>query len=397
MKIKAICLILTALVTVLSLVACGKAGGSKNDTESDTKNANPTYIDGGHTLYVRDENSGEHMTATFKKAGSDEVYEVDMEQVGSGEGYTEFSCSADAAAYDRVVLSGDNSGAELAFNEYVDGWTLNQYHYMPYCHDSKSAEPQYERQQFDYDGRIKDVLIWTPEDYDASSKDKYAVIYMTDAQNLFKYDATATGSWAVAESALAMAKKGGQKCIIVGIENADGWRDDELTPNIGEVLDPAFDDGHGKYFSDFVVDTVMPYINEHYNVYTDREHTHICGSSSGGIESFYIAMEHPDKFASVGALSPAFLLFDDATWVKYLGEKDFSKNTPFIYLYCGNGASDSLEQSLYTGTVSMPDTLQKIGYPEDKVVLKLSENAIHNEMYWRAVFPDYLKYAFPQA
>ena len=219
---------------------------------------------------------------------------------------------------------------------------------------------------------------------------------MTDGQNLFDRSATSTGSWGVAESVLSMAQNGGEKCIIVGIENADGWRDNELTPDIGNVTEDSYKDGHGAYFADFVVDTVMPYINEHYNVYTDREHTHVCGSSSGGIESFYIAMAHPDKFASVGALSPAFLLFDDATWVDWLSKQDYSQNAPFVYLYCGKASSDQLEQALYAGTVTMPDNLKKINYPEDKIVTKLYDDGIHNEMYWRAVFPDYLKYAFPK-
>ena len=45
----------------------------------------------------------------------------------------------------------------------------------------------------------------------------------------------------------------------------------------------------------------------------------------------------------------------------------------------------------------MPNNLKACGYPDDKVVIKLYENGVHNEMYWRAVFPDYLKYAFPKA
>ena len=58
----------------------------------------------------------------------------------------------------------------------------------------------------------------------------------------------------------------------------------------------------------------MKYINKNYNTYTDKEHTAICGSSSGGLEAFYIGMEHSDKFSSIGALSPAFLLFNENTW-----------------------------------------------------------------------------------
>lgn len=402
MKIKILCLLLTFTVFAISLAACGKASDSKKADETTDENAKVEIVDaaeveGGHTLYVRDRSAHDSIIATFKSTVGDRVLKVRMEQLDPGDGYTEFSCHADPAVYDRVILTaGDAASEELAFNEYVDGWELNQYHYMPYLHGSELPEPQYKRVSFPYENRTKGVQIWTPDDYDANAAEKYAVIYMTDAQNLYKHDATATGSWAVAESALSCMANSDHKFIIVGMENDDGWRDDELTPNIGEATEENYKDGHGEYFADFVVDTVMPYINENYNVYTDREHTSVCGSSSGGIESFYIAMEHPDKFGSVGALSPAFGLFDDATWGDYLVEKDYSENAPFIYLYCGNSPSDSLEQSLCVGTQTMPDNLHTINYPADKVITKIYPSGLHNEMFWRAVFPDYLKYAFPK-
>ena len=343
MKRRIICLILSAIILCLPLCACGGSSGAAN-------------------FRVRDMFSREEMTATFKSTDSGKTLEVKMDKSkdkADGD-FTEFTCYADPAEYDRVILSSGNAEtAELAFNGYVSGWELNSSRFYPYSKD----EPKFKRVTFDYQERTKDVLIWTPEDYDAASADKYSVIYMTDGQNLFVRSATSTGSWGVAESALSMADNGGEKCIIVGIENADGHRDDELTPNIGDVLSKDYEDGHGKYFSDFVVNTVMPYVNENYNVYADREHTHVCGSSSGGIESFYIAMEHPDKFASVGALSPAFLLFSDETWVKYLSEKDFSAGYPTVYIYSGNSSSDNLESMICTQSKTMPGNLSKIKYP----------------------------------
>ena len=382
---KALCILLCAVLAALALVACGgKQGGNT-----------------GHIIYVLDEKNSDSVKATFLSTDSDETLEVEMTKQETTDKGTMFAAQADTAKFDRVKFTrGDKATEQLSFNDYVQGWVLDSRHFYPF--DSGYPEPEYKRVSFDYENRKKDILIWTPDNYDPKSTEKYSVIYMTDGQNLFKREATTYGSWAAAESVRAMMVDSNNPCIIVGIENADGWRDNELTPDIGEVQsdssadNSSYRDGHGKYFSDFVVETVMPYINENYNVYTDREHTHVCGSSSGGIECFYIAMEHPDLFASVGALSPAFLLYSDNTWVDYLSKKDFSKNAPFIYLYCGNASADDLEQMLYAGTVTMPDNLKKIGYPEDKYVMKLYDDGLHNERYWRAVFPDYLKYAFPK-
>ena len=370
--------ILCVILTVLLFTACGK-------TDDNTPN-----------FLVTDAASRKEMTATFRNTDSGDTLEIKMNKdKTSNESSSVFTCPADPAKFDRVTVNADGTESiELAYNDYVKAWDLSTGKPYP---GTEVTEPKYDRVTFDYEDRKKDVLIWKPEDYNASSADKYSVIYMTDGQNLFDRKATSTGSWGVAESVTAMMANGGQKCIIVGVENGATWRDEELTPDIGKVTQESYEGGKGKYFSDFVIDTVMPYINKAYNVYTDREHTHIAGSSSGGIESFYIAMEHPDRFASVGALSPAFLLYTDDTWVDYLNKKDFSKNAPLIFLYCGNSSGDQLEQALCTGTKTMPNNLKACNYPEDKVIIKLYDNGVHNEMYWRAVFPDYLKYAFPKA
>lgn len=372
---RAICILLCVLTAVTALAACG-------GTEKGTK------------ILVIDEFSRDSMTASFKDTDSGETMQAEMKKSGTGAEHTEFVCGGDPDKYDRLVLtSGGDSTIELSYNYYTDGWVLGSGRF--YLYGTGYGEPTFKRVSFDYENRTKDVLIWVPESYRADSAEKYSVIYMTDGQNLFSRSATSTGSWGVAESVCGMMAQGEEQCIIVGIENADSWRDSELTPNIGEVTEDSYKNGKGEYFSDFVVDTVMPYINENYNVYTDREHTHIAGSSSGGIESFYIAMEHPDKFASVGALSPAFVLFSDETWTEYLGGKDFSAGYPTVYLYCGDSSADMLEQTLCVNTRTMPGNLRKIGYPEDKITVKIYDDGMHNEMYWRAVFPDYLKYAFP--
>lgn len=376
MKIRMISLTLCA-VLALALAACGTAGD-------------------GHTVYLRDTYGHDAMTAEFYSTTSDDTLTTEMQKVGEEGDSIVYRCAADPETYDRVVFTyDDTSTEELSFNRYVSGWELDSYRFYPFTYGTEDTDPVYKRQSFPYENRTKDILIWVPDDYDPTAEDKYSVLYMTDGQNLFQRTATSTGSWAVAESAQAMMSQSDNRLIIVGIENADGFRDSELTPDIGTVLAEDYEDGRGAYFCDFVVDTVMPYIEENYNVYTDREHTGICGSSSGGIESFYIAMEHPERFGTVGALSPAFMLYSDKTWEKYLSGRDFSAGYPFVYIYNGAASSDILERSLLPGAQIMPRTLKSVGYPEDKVALKVYDNGLHNEMYWRAVFPDYLKYMFP--
>ncbi len=63
-----------------------------------------------------------------------------------------------------------------------------------------------------------------------------------------------------------------------------------------------------------------------------------------------------------------------------------------MYIY--NGGADELEKFLLIGAKSMPENLEKINYPKDKITFKYYEKGMHNEAYWRAVFPEFLKLMF---
>ena len=387
-----ICLLLTVLFVVSTCAACSDSGKS---ADSETTAAEKNYGDEstGKPLYIRADKGLDDVTATFSSVAGDQTQTLDMKAAQEEEKTSVYVCYADPETFDRVTVTiGGRDSEQLAFNNYTSGWELSPGREVPFTYGKKNEAPKTDRKEFPYQDRNKGVLIWTPEDYDAKSAEKYSVIYMTDGHNLFDPNMTTYGCWAVAESIEAMMHNSKNKTIVVGLENMDGWRDDELTPNLGEPTDPNYEDGHGAYFCDFLMTTVVPYIEKNYNVYTDRDHTAICGSSSGGIESFYIAMEHPEKFGAVGAFSPAFSLFDDATWDKYLSKKDFSAGYPRVYLYCGGGAD--LESALLPGMKTMPSHLEKIGYPMQNIFSTVYDKGLHNELYWRIVFPDFLKFVF---
>ena len=62
-----------------------------------------------------------------------------------------------------------------------------------------------------------------------------------------------------------------------------------------------------KAFDNFINDLqqcLMPYIEENYSVYTDRENTAIAGLSLGGRESIYIGRTLYEEFAYIGSFSP---------------------------------------------------------------------------------------------
>ncbi len=251
------------------------------------------------------------------------------------------------------------------------------------------------------DGYKKPIYIKTPAGYDATDTSKrYKVIYLLDGQNQFTDMAsTATfGIWATDKITTSIQHNGGEGIILVGIDNCRN-RDNELTPDIGNIVhseytSSAFDNGSGEKFSNFVVDTVVSYIRDNYNVSTDPEDNMIMGSSSGGIEAFYIGMENMDVFGSIGSLSPAFVLYDKSDWDKYLSKFDFTDHSKLPRIYFYNGGGDPLEMELYPYAKAMPEWMAALGYPKDKMIFAFDDKNAHNEAAWRCVAPEIIAWLF---
>lgn len=60
--------------------------------------------------------------------------------------------------------------------------------------------------------------------------------------------------------------------------------------------------GRDGFNDDFLQD-VMPYVETHYRVLTDRQHRAMAGLSMGGLQTLNIALPHLDKFAYIGIFS----------------------------------------------------------------------------------------------
>jgi len=242
-------------------------------------------------------------------------------------------------------------------------------------------------------GYDKKIWVWTPAGYSADSAEKYKTIYMTDGQNLFADHSDGWGGWETPQAVEAMMSNGGRGVILVGIDNGNSKRDSELTPDIGEPLEGLgnFSVRTGEAFANFVVEKVMPYVQANYNSSTEAKDNIIAGSSSGGLESFYIGLEHKDKFGGIGALSPAHLLFDDADWKVYLDKFDFTaEDMPRLYSF--NGKGDSLEEMLYGPAEKMYKELLERGYDENKITFVVEEAFAHNEGAWRVIYPEMLDF-----
>lgn len=250
----------------------------------------------------------------------------------------------------------------------------------------------------------KKIYVYTPKGYNYKNGKDYSVIYLFDGQNGFDiiqkdYKCSAKESWC----ANKLADE--NKIIIVGIDNGEGFmvRDKELTMgSFGKLTNFSeggnFQDGRLDDLGGFIIETLMPFIKEKYNVSGLKENNILMGASSGGLASFYLGLKYADLFGKIFTLSPAICLFYKKDWVSFLSGLDLKNNNQSIVIYCGKNTDDQLEQTLYLGKspeiCGAKDLKQLLldNGKNDGIKEFFIDGAYHNEFYWKtAIFEFFNK------
>ena len=118
---------------------------------------------------------------------------------------------------------------------------------------------------------------------------------MHDGQNVFDDASSYSGEWGVDEALDSMAA-GCREIIVVAIDNGGDKRMNEYSPYDME----RFGKGEGDAYAEFLVKTLMPYINKHYPASRKRKDQFIAGSSMGGLISLYTVLKYPRSFGAAG-------------------------------------------------------------------------------------------------
>lgn len=218
----------------------------------------------------------------------------------------------------------------------------------------------------------KKIWVYLPLNYEKSTQ-KYPVIYMHDAQNLFDNKTAFAGEWNIDETLDSLKAK----VIVIGIEHGNEKRIEELTPYKNE----KYGGGNANAYLEFIVKTLKPQIDLTYRTKENARNTCIWGSSLGGLVSFYAALKYPDVFGKVGCFSPAFWINKEEIFQKMENTPNFKTK---IYLLCG----DKEDKGTMVGDMKDMEILINSKRCECKklnksVVIKDGE---HNEKLWRNAF-----------
>lgn len=251
---------------------------------------------------------------------------------------------------------------------------------------------------------LKKVRVYLPASYLNSNKN-YPVLYMHDGQNLFSNSTNSFGgkTWEV-DRVLQSYEEKKVEYIVVGIDNTvlPNERYNEYSPWINSVPmiikehNKIVGDigGKGEKYSNFIINTLKPYIDSMFRTLPDYENTFLAGSSMGAFISLYMALKNPNIFSKIG-------LFSIATWfaekelLEFIENKDIPSD---MKIYMDMGTKETSCDSIIEFPKIYLDGYEKIKEKiENKIVKEnfksvLDEGAAHNETAWNKRFPIFLDF-----
>lgn len=305
----------------------------------------------------------------------------------SGTVMPNFHHSADADA----VLTHDIERFRVGPEPFMDDWqNSGVLGALVYWRDVSSA----------FLDRPRHVVIWLPPGYDDATS-RYPVLYMQDGQNLF--DPRIGGSngnvWDVDKAIVRLVESGAiEPVIVVGVfSSAD--RMAEYSPW-----------HRAPDYARFLIEELMPRVNQEFRTLTGTDNTSIMGSSMGGLLSYYVVSSNPDVFGACGCVSSHFSLSEEMFHAFTTGRASDGglDSTPYILkdIEAGNTVPAGARYWFDYGTKGLDSDY---GGPHDAVrdwllaqglreghdfVVTEYEGADHDEASWRDRLEDPLTFLY---
>jgi enterochelin esterase-like enzyme len=239
------------------------------------------------------------------------------------------------------------------------------------------------------------LRVWLPPGYDDAENEgrHYPVLYLNDGQNLFEAATSFNGiEWQVDETADRLIREGAvPPLIIVGLDNATKDRIREYMPY--RLMDPMMLRVRGRYYPDFLMKEVMPFVGRRYRVATGLENTGLGGSSLGALIALYTVMVRPGV---IGRL----LLESPSLWAAYRQALKESRSVRVwperTFLAVGTAEAGSAERSrtVVDDVRELAAILRRAVLSEKRLRLIIKDGAGHNEAAWAERFPEALRFLF---
>ncbi|MEO1516955.1 MAG: alpha/beta hydrolase-fold protein [Bacteroidota bacterium] len=252
----------------------------------------------------------------------------------------------------------------------------------------------------------RNIDVWLPEGY--SDEKKYPVLYMHDGQMLYDPDKSWNQqAWNIDDVATTLFQSRTiEEFIVVGIWNGGSTRHPDYFPQqpfeslseegkdtvTAQLQKASINSPTGVFqpqsdrYLQFLVEEVKPYIDQHYSVHTNREHTYVMGSSMGGLISLYAICEYPQVFGGAACLSThwpgTFTLDNNPIPQSFLHYLETHLPTPHdhkIYFDCGDQTLDRLYPDIQK---KADQIMAKKGYDTSNWSTRFFPGEDHSENAW---------------
>jgi pullulanase len=245
------------------------------------------------------------------------------------------------------------------------------------------------------------IEIQLPPGYEHQGKQRYPVLYMDDGQDIAAVHAGETLERLYRERtirpfilvAIRMPK---DRMAAYGLADRVGGSSLVANTKYGPIGVQA------QAYSEWLVQTLVPYIDAHLRTQPNPQGRAILGWSLGGINAFSLGWNYPDVFGRVGAFSPSFWMPAEAKTptqriAPMLVER--GKTPPGFRAYFAVGTAEETDDRDNDGVIDVVDDAQDLaaqlrakGAKEVKVVPL--ENGRHRQTSWAAMLPGFLEWAF---
>jgi iron(III)-enterobactin esterase len=242
------------------------------------------------------------------------------------------------------------------------------------------------------------VDIFLPPQYGNDKKQLYPIVYFNDGQDMLALQ--------MFDTLTRLYTEGGLKHTIVVAMYCNENRINEY--GTARQSDYKNRGNKARFYNDFVVHELTPYIRAEYQCLTTAEQTTFAGFSLGALSALDIAWANPMLFGKVGVFSGS-LWWREKEWTPedpdggrimhdIIAKSTHQKGMEFWFQVgtrdedCdrnNNGIIDAIDD-----TRDLMDELFKIGYkPHEDVKYLEVEGGEHNPKTWGAVMPQFLMWA----
>lgn len=248
-------------------------------------------------------------------------------------------------------------------------------------------------------GNSREITVFLPPGYRLANGRRYPTLYVNDGQD--------KEALQLHETVAKLTAKGEiQPLIVVAIPT-----NDERLQEYGTAVCPNAQNLGTKAaaYGRFLLEELMPAINQQFRTSTNPADVGIFGVSLGGLSALDIAWNHLDKFGVVGVMSGSFwwrAAEDETTMpanqlIAHEMVKQTAVKPPLRFWFeaatldetgdrDNNGIIDAIQD-----TLELIDELEAIGFtPGEDVVYVEVPGGRHNYDTWSQLFPDFLRWAF---